>query len=148
LCCLLASPVDSKYTFQRTGSMSLTIDFRYLLRAELIALHGAANYPGAQLYMVTPFISSHMRFAPLTFNRNAHRLTLLVEATPVRQPSVSREHTKAPILASCSRCTGRSLHRTRFQDPGRSPALQSLGRYFDSHVHLYMTVTLFMSSLS
>lgn len=24
---------------------------RYLLRAELIALHGAANYPGAQLYM-------------------------------------------------------------------------------------------------
>ena len=25
---------------------------RYLLRAELIALHGAGNYPGAQLYMV------------------------------------------------------------------------------------------------
>lgn len=24
---------------------------RYLLRAELIALHGAANYPGAQFYM-------------------------------------------------------------------------------------------------
>jgi cellulase len=41
---------------QNGGKFSFTIPScipagQYLLRAELIALHGASNYPGAQLYM-------------------------------------------------------------------------------------------------
>ena len=55
----LAFRVDSKshLSLQISSAKSChevladTVLLRYLLRAELIALHAASNYPGAQLYM-------------------------------------------------------------------------------------------------
>lgn len=47
-----ARPVSVPYPFPlplRSAPANATN--RYLLRAEIIALHGAGNYPGAQLYM-------------------------------------------------------------------------------------------------
>jgi hypothetical protein len=45
------SPLDSRLHALNFQGLHLTNVHRYLLRAEIIALHAASNYPGAQFYM-------------------------------------------------------------------------------------------------
>jgi hypothetical protein len=60
----------------------------YLLRAEIIALHAASSYPGAQLYM------------------ECAQINVLVEAVLRRRRSAFQAPTRGRILVSSSSCTG------------------------------------------
>lgn len=68
---------------------------QYLLRVEMIALHGAASYPGAQFYVSTTihllFSSQHQTHQLTKMSRwNALRSTsLAVPALPIPPPSAS-----------------------------------------------------------
>ena len=80
------------------GKVSFTIPSciepgQYLLRHEIIALHAASTYPGAQLYVSSnseEYIIAVLRDCSNSIKRwNAHSLRSLVVVAQIHRPSVS-----------------------------------------------------------